>query len=238
VALREPVHWSFGEAPRGQLGNVSPALSLTFDDGPDELWTACVLRALERHAITGTFFMVGERVLATPTLARAVVAAGHEVQLHCHRHIRHTELNEAEIARDASAALGAFARIGVRPRYWRPPWGVCTPATVRVAERNGLTLCRWSIDTRDWRGDSAAAMLAHAIPLLATGGAVLMHDALGPGALRAGCENTVELLDLLIARAKSEGLDIGLLTRIGPATERQTTLRLAEPRTAMIGSGC
>lgn len=217
---------------------MPPRLSLTFDDGPDELWTACVLHTLERHAITGTFFMVGERVLATPTLARTVIAAGHEVQLHCHRHIRHTELSEAEIARDVSAALGAFAQIGVRPWYWRPPWGVCTPATVRVAERNSLTLCRWRIDTRDWRGDSAAAMLAHAVPLLAGGGAVLMHDALGPGALRTGCENTVELLDLLIVLARSMGLDVGPLSLRDPAAEPQATLRLAAPRTAMAGSGC
>jgi peptidoglycan-N-acetylglucosamine deacetylase len=193
---------------------------------------------LERHAITGTFFMVGERVLATPTLARAVLAAGHEVQLHCHRHIRHTELSEAEIARDVSTALGAFAQIGVRPRYWRPPWGVSTPATVRVAERNSLTLCGWRIDTRDWRGDSAADMLAHVVPLLGAGGAVLMHDALGPGARRTGCENTVELLDQLIVRAMSMGLDVGPILRIGPAAEPPATLRLVAPRPAMAGSGC
>ena len=46
-------------------------------------------------------------------------------------------------------------------------------------------------------------MLAQARGRLAHGGAVLMHDALGPGARRADCENTVELLAPLIAEARA-----------------------------------
>jgi peptidoglycan/xylan/chitin deacetylase (PgdA/CDA1 family) len=55
----------------------------------------------------------------------------------------------------------------------------------------------WSIDTHDWRGDEPAAMLAAARPDLWAGGSVLMHDALGPGATRSGCENTLALLERL-----------------------------------------
>ncbi len=41
---------------------------------------------------------------------------------------------------------------------------------------------------------------------LADGGAVLMHDAIGPGALRAGCQNTIALLPALAAAARADGL--------------------------------
>ena len=176
-----------------------------------------VLDALKRSRTRGTFFMIGERVRADPTSARAVIEAGHEVQLHCYRHVRHSELSEAEIERDTREALAALAQVGVRATYWRTPWGVRTSATVRVAERHRLRLVDWTIDTHDWRGDSAAAMLARARARvrLADGGVVLMHDALGPGALRAGCENTVELLRPLIAAARRGGLNVGSLSPHG-----------------------
>jgi peptidoglycan-N-acetylglucosamine deacetylase len=190
----------------GRPRNMPPALSLTFDDGPDATWTPQILRQLDRCHAAATFFMVGERVLAKPDLARQVRAAGHDVQLHCHRHIRHTELTEAELQHDGETALAALAKVGVRPQLWRAPWGVCTDATRRVAARLGLQLVHWSIDTHDWRGDPPQAMLDHARRRLAAGGAVLMHDALGPGARRPGAQNTLALLPQLTAAARAHGL--------------------------------
>jgi peptidoglycan/xylan/chitin deacetylase (PgdA/CDA1 family) len=165
-----------------------------------------VLEQLERCRARATFFVLGERVQATPAVVRAALDAGHEVQLHGYRHLRHSELAEEEIELDTRAALGALAQVGVRPTRWRTPWGVVTPASERVAARHRLTLVRWSIDTHDWRGDPAPAMLERARRQLAPGAVELMHDGLGPGATRSCCANTVELLAPLIAAARARAL--------------------------------
>jgi len=196
----------FPPAEPGHISRVQCALSLTFDDGPDPTWTPRVLDELQRCGVRATFFMVGERVLVHPDIARRVLAGGHDVQLHCHRHIRHTELSETELAHDTAKALDALAAVGVQPRLWRTPWGVATAATRRLASQLGLQLVRWSIDTHDWRGDPPQRTLDHLRRRLADGGAVLMHDALGPGATRAGCQNTLALLPLLTAAGQSHGL--------------------------------
>lgn len=166
-----------------------------------------MLGELERCRARATFFVLGERVEATPDVVCAAVDAGHEVQLHGYRHLRHSQLSEEEIELDTRAALDALAQVGVRPTRWRTPWGIATPASERVALRHGLTLVHWTIDTHDWRGDPALAMLARARRQLAPGAVVLMHDGLGPGAMRSGCENTVELLAPLIAAACARGLE-------------------------------
>lgn len=212
-------------------------LSLTFDDGPDVRWTLRVLEELQQLRLRATFFVVGERVQAMPAIAHAVIEAGHELQLHCHRHVRHTELSEDEIERDTDAALAVLAQIGVCPTYWRTPWGVSTDATLRVANAHGLELVHWSIDTHDWRGDPAIAMLARARPLLAGGGVVLMHDALGPGALRKGCENTVELLGGLVAGASEQELSIGPLSlqSTGVATPASENAPIPELASVELG---
>ncbi len=81
------------------------SLSLTFDDGPDDRWTPDVLDALARCGARATFFVLGERVQAAPATARAVVEAGHDVQLHGHLHLRHSEHDEREIELDTALAL-------------------------------------------------------------------------------------------------------------------------------------
>jgi peptidoglycan/xylan/chitin deacetylase (PgdA/CDA1 family) len=97
--------------------------------------------------------------------------------------------------------------LGIEPRLWRPPWGVLAPWTEKVANSFGLRLAPWSADTRDWRGDKAPEMLRRVEPLLGPGAIVLMHDGLGPGALRTGCEETVALVGKLVARLRSIGCE-------------------------------
>lgn len=195
---------------------MANTLSLTFDDGPDAHWTRGVLEALDRADARATFFMIGERVKAHPGTVLAILQAGHEVELHCERHLRHSELSEAEIELDTTAGLRSFAEIGLHPTLWRAPWGVRTQASERVARSHGLRLIDWTIDTHDWRGDTASMMLDVARPLLAPDGIVLMHDAIGPGALRADCENTVELVGGLVAAARAEGLQIAPVAETSP----------------------
>ncbi len=194
-------------------------LSLTFDDGPDPRWTRRVLEVLGAADARATFFMVGERVRAAPDAALAVLEAGHEVQLHCDRHVRHSELSEAEVERDTHAGLESLAAIGVRPTLWRTPWGARTQASERVARAHRLRLVDWTIDTHDWRGDSPAAMLSVVRPLLAGRAVVLMHDALGPGALRAGCDNTLSLIEPLLSTAREDGFVVTPLEETHPFAE-------------------
>ncbi len=188
-------------------------LSLTFDDGPDPLWSARILAELDRCAARATFFVIGEHARGNPSIVTRALDRGHEIALHCHRHVRHSELSESEIEADTRTALRTLVRLGVQPARWRTPWGVQTAATVRVAERFGLELVGWTIDTHDWRGDPAAAMLARAKEELSGSeqAIVLMHDGLGPGAQRAGCEQTLALLEPLTALARARGLVLDTL---------------------------
>jgi peptidoglycan/xylan/chitin deacetylase (PgdA/CDA1 family) len=187
---------------------MSRAVSFTFDDGPDEVWSSRVHAELERLGVHATFFAIGERVQLYPELVRATLDTGHDVELHCHHHIRHTQLSEPELRHDTERALEALSRAGAQPTWWRAPWGISTAATERVARSFGLRLVGWSIDTHDWRGDTPAAMLAAAKSELRAGGPVLMHDGLGPGSRRLGCGSTVALLEGLSEASRELGLPV------------------------------
>jgi peptidoglycan-N-acetylglucosamine deacetylase len=193
---------------------MSGTCVLTFDDGPSMAWTPRVLAELSRCRVRATFFVDTSRVRGAAGMIAAMLAAGHDVELHCHRHRRHSTLSEDELERDTRAALQALTRVGVTPSRWRAPWGVCTPATSRIAERHGLQLVGWTIDTHDWRGDSARDMLHAARAELADNSLVLMHDALGPGARRRGCGNTVALIEPLVRAARERALRLVPLSAV------------------------
>ena len=186
---------------------ICPWAALTFDDGPNPLWTPRILKALDRANARATFFVIAPLALKHRHLVSVMLDAGHEVEFHCTEHVRHTHRSRREVEADTQEGLWALQNLGVEPRLWRPPWGICAPWTQEVAEDLGLQLAFWNADTKDWRGDTATEMLGRIEPLLGPGSVVLMHDGLGPGARRTGCGETFALLGPLIARLHKLGCE-------------------------------
>jgi peptidoglycan-N-acetylglucosamine deacetylase len=187
---------------------VSGTVAFTYDGGPDPLWTDRLLGELREVGARATFFVITPNAVVNRDLIEAMHADGHEVAFHCYRHVRHTQQSEGELAADLATGLHQLRSVGSYPRAWRAPWGRETEVTRRLAAHHGLRLWGWNLDSHDWRGDSAAEMYG---AILAQGGlrdgdVVLMHDALGPGARRQGCAETLELTRLLIAEAEHESL--------------------------------
>jgi peptidoglycan/xylan/chitin deacetylase (PgdA/CDA1 family) len=205
-AIRE-----FREPASGSARAIPRRFALTFDDGPDPRWTPAVLDALRATKARATFFVLGPRAAAHPELVARTLADGHAVGVHAHEHVRHTELDAEAGTADLDRALAVLQQLGVQPQLWRTPWGVEAEWTRPAAAARGLRIVGWSADTHDWRGDAAGAMLAAVQPAIEDGAIVLAHDGLGPGAARSGCEETVALIDPLVALARSRGMEPEIL---------------------------
>jgi peptidoglycan/xylan/chitin deacetylase (PgdA/CDA1 family) len=187
------------------------ALKLTFDDGPDPLWTPRLLDLLAELGARATFFVLAPRAAAQPALVARMLAEGHTVGVHCDRHDRHSCHDRAWVERDLAGALARLAPLGARPSLWRTPWGDTAPFTAALAARHGLQLVGWDVDTHDWRGDRAQAMFAATREQLQPGAVVLAHDGIGPGARRAGAEQTLAYVALAAQHARTRGLSLGAL---------------------------
>jgi peptidoglycan-N-acetylglucosamine deacetylase len=114
------------DGPAAAQVPARPLCALTFDDGPDPVWTPRVLARLRHEQARATFFVMAYRAIGHPRVIRRMLQDGHDVELHCARHVRHTELSVGDLGRDTDLALRALRRLGVAPRLWRPPWGGAT----------------------------------------------------------------------------------------------------------------
>jgi peptidoglycan/xylan/chitin deacetylase (PgdA/CDA1 family) len=160
--------------PRGARG-----VALTFDDGPDPLWTPRILDVLARHHAVATFFVIGRKAEAHPDLVRAILRAGHSVGLHSYEHDRLFALrSERRVREDLERAIAVIESIaGRRPLLFRPPIGHTNPAIARVADGLDLVVVGWSIGARDGvAGVRPADVVARVRRDLRDGAIVLLHD--------------------------------------------------------------
>jgi peptidoglycan-N-acetylglucosamine deacetylase len=186
------------------------ALALTFDDGPDPRWTNRLLDVLADAAASATFFPIAPRAAEYPDLIDRIASGGHQIGLHCHEHVRHSDRSIEWCRRDTDRALDLLSSVGVRPTLWRTPWGDTAPWSADVAHENQLRIIGWTVDTRDWRGDTAEQMLRVTKDELRDGAIVLAHDGIGPGATRADTRETIAYVSLVAEHADEAGLELGL----------------------------
>jgi peptidoglycan/xylan/chitin deacetylase (PgdA/CDA1 family) len=155
-----------------------PVVAITFDDGPHAAGTPAVLEELARHGATATFFLVGEQVVQRPALAREIVAAGHEVAVHCFRHTLLLRRRVAAVADDLDRTVDAIGEAtGVRPTLYRPPYGILSSGALRHVRSRGWRPLLWSTWGRDWERRATPQSIARrATRGLRAGDVVLLHD--------------------------------------------------------------
>lgn len=159
-----------------QVPTRRPAVALTFDDGPDPEFTARITEAL--GAARATFFVLGARTRAWPSLVRETFAAGHEIASHGDDHTHLWTLSPRATLRDLHAGHRAVCdAIGQPPTAYRPPHGLFNLAAWVGAPRLGMRRTLWSLSSRDFAdGMTAEAVAARVLDGVRPGSVVLMHD--------------------------------------------------------------
>jgi peptidoglycan/xylan/chitin deacetylase (PgdA/CDA1 family) len=155
------------------------AVALTFDDGPHPRGTPAILDVLARHGVSATFFMVGEQVNRSPRLAAEVVAAGHAVAVHGHRHRNLLRLTPRQIAHDLDRARAAIEdTTATSPTLHRAPYGIYSWPAIAAVRARGWRPLLWSRWGRDWaRRATPRSIAATVTQELRAGDVLLLHDA-------------------------------------------------------------
>jgi peptidoglycan-N-acetylglucosamine deacetylase len=197
-----------------QLSGYAPTttVALTFDDGPDPTSTPAILDALATAGVHATFFLLGSMLERAKDLGRELVDAGHEVAVHGWSHRYLLARGPLATYRDIARAREFIAETtGVRPTYYRPPYGVLTTAALAAARRLQLTPVLWTACGNDWTRTATPESVAGQVTRqLRPGGTILLHDSddlSAPGRWRA----TLGGLPRILADCAERGLTVGSL---------------------------
>jgi cellulose synthase/poly-beta-1,6-N-acetylglucosamine synthase-like glycosyltransferase/peptidoglycan/xylan/chitin deacetylase (PgdA/CDA1 family) len=215
-------------------------IALTFDDGPDPVWTPRILAVLARHRARATFFQVGSQVNKHPEISRQVVAAGSEIGSHTFSHLDTAGapdwLLSAELTLTGNAVAAAT---GQRPVLMRPPYSSSPDAVtgadyaaLRQVGAAGYLVTLTDRDTEDWRRPGVDAIVRAAQPARGAGAVVMLHDSGGDRT------QTVAALERMIPAMQKQGYrfvtvseGLGLPTAVQASAgdrRRGQALRLAQ----------
>jgi hypothetical protein len=149
-------------------GNPNPGkVLLTFDDGGPK--AGAILAVLDRYNIKARWFPTGQWAGANGAMIQRLLADGQMLGNHSYSHPQmYASLGTAELTRQVN--------LGYHPtNVFRFPYGASDVTSRAIVKSQGYSICGWSIDTLDWRGNSAATIFSIVTGQARPGAVVLMH---------------------------------------------------------------
>lgn len=186
-------------------------LMLTFDDGPDPIWTPQVLDVLAREHVPATFFVIGANVARYPEIFRRMIREGHMVGNHT---MSHLDFDEQSDFRNQEELVATDRIMRAEGRYSSPVFRIPRgdPDHNGLAQLQSQSLgflqVDMDVDTDDWRHPPGEDVPVP--PLDGRGHVVLLHDAGGDRSA------TVVMLEKLIRQARAQGYTFTTLAPMLP----------------------
>ncbi|MBW4574663.1 MAG: polysaccharide deacetylase family protein [Aphanothece sp. CMT-3BRIN-NPC111] len=184
-------------------GSVSsPAIALTFDDGPHPQYTPQLLQVLDRYEIPASFFWLGTCVNRAPAVALDVYRRGHWIGLHGYDHRSFANLNSDELKQSLEKTQEAIAAAcQLEPQYVRdvrPPNGLFTPRTLNLLHQWNYRPVMWSVVPEDWVQPGISLVVERVLKQVENGSLIVLHDGYYGG--QDVAETTAQLVPQLLRR--------------------------------------
>ncbi len=153
-------------------------IAITFDDGPNLVFTPQVLALLNSYQAKATFFCIGKHIENHPELFKQIIAEGHTIGNHTYSHANNfgffkTKKVQAELEK-TNRIIKQYS--GLSPKLYRPAFGVTNPRIGRAVQNLHLTTIGWNKRSLDTTNLSEEQILKRTIKNLKPGDVILLHD--------------------------------------------------------------
>ena len=152
-------------------------IALTFDAAWGADKTRGIIDILREHGAKATFFLVGFWIEKYEEETRAIAEAGFEIGNHSENHLNMPRLDDETMRAEIESVNAAVEGLtGVRPTFFRAPYGDYSDRLMTAVEELGMVGVQWSIDTLDWKGLSAKEITERVLGSAKSGDIVLFHN--------------------------------------------------------------
>ncbi|MFC4617662.1 polysaccharide deacetylase family protein [Camelliibacillus cellulosilyticus] len=198
--------------------------TLTFDDGPDPVYTPILLDLLKRYHIKATFFVLGHKAEKHPELIQRMHQEGHLIGIHHLNHLPNWLLFPPQIKKRIKKTADIVESItGVRPTYYRPPWGLVTLGDWLITKRFQIVL--WTVMVGDWIGKrNRVEMEKRLVEEVNSGSIIVLHDSGETfGAAKDAPQYMLEALEVFLQESQSQGYTCVRLDQFIPVSHRSAS---------------
>ncbi|MBU2993515.1 polysaccharide deacetylase family protein [Octadecabacter sp. 1_MG-2023] len=156
----------------------SPVVAMTFDDGPHPTHTPRLLDMLRERGLRATFYLIGNRVVQYPQIARRIAEEGHEIGNHSWSHPFLNNYSDRSAILEIDQTTNAIFQVTGRPPVtFRPPYGAFTRRQrTLLHDTRSLPTILWSVDPQDWRRPGSNVVANRILSHTQQGGIILSHD--------------------------------------------------------------
>lgn len=152
------------------------SVAVTIDDGPSSA-TPRLLDMLDESGMSATFFLSGDAVERFPAQARAIRDRGHALASHGFAHVGLLRKSRSEVEADTLRGLAVIERTtGLRPAFYRPPYGRLHPLHRGLPAALGCTLVLWSMMPGDFNPRLSLPLLLARMSHVKGGDIIVLHD--------------------------------------------------------------
>ena len=176
-------------------------IAISFDDGPAENYTAQILEILKAQEVKATFFCIGNRIAGNEAVLKQVHADGHIIGNHSYSHHFWFDMYSAKKMQEDLQQMDAEMQrvMGLKPKLFRPPYGVTNPNLAKAIKNGGYTAVGWSVRSMDTVIKDGKKLLDKTNDGIKPGAVFLFHDT---------SKTTLDVLPQFIQEVKKRGYNI------------------------------
>ena len=182
-------------------------IAISFDDGPEENYTKEILAILKTEQVKATFFCIGNRITGNENILKQIDADGHIIGNHSFSHHFWFDMYSAKkMQEDLKQMDIEMERVtGLKPKLFRPPYGVTNPNLAKAIKNGGYTPVGWSVRSMDTVIKDGKKLLNKINDGIKPGAVFLFHDT---------SKTTLDILPQFIKEVKKRGYNIVPLVKM------------------------
>ena len=145
---------AYGKFNAKAINTDSDTITLTFDQGYENGYTAKILDTLKAKNVKAVFFLVQDYAERNPELVKRMIDEGHTVANHSVHHYSMPSLTD-ETCRSEIMGFHEYMKenFGVEMTLFRPPMGEYSERSLAVTDECGYQTVLWSFAYPDWDTD-------------------------------------------------------------------------------------
>lgn len=187
-----------------EIPTTQRVVAITFDDGPNPVYTPQILEIFSEAKGKATFFMIGEQMRNHPEVVKQVCDQGHEIGNHTFTHPKLSQLSIQDCLKEIEETEKLIEELaGRKPVIFRPPYLDYHQETVSLLQKKSYPMIgALNLEAQDWEQPGVEHILGKSREAVKNGSILIFHDGYGDRS------QTIEAVRMLVSELTSQGYQL------------------------------